>query len=94
MPCPYRELNPAPICCRKARLAALSAAGVPSGPINDLAEVFEEPQVWNPVLYSRSKLEYRDPPPLLGQHTEAVLQQELGVTASELGTLRADGVVS
>jgi crotonobetainyl-CoA:carnitine CoA-transferase CaiB-like acyl-CoA transferase len=46
------------------------------------------------VLYSRSKLEYRDPPPLLGQHTEAVLQQELGVTASELGTLRADGVVS
>ena len=94
MPFPYRELNPAPICCRKARLAALTAAGVPSGPINDLAEVFEEPQVWNPVLYSRSKLEYRDPPPLLGQHTQSVLQQELGISASQFAALRSDGVVS
>ena len=94
MPFPYRELNPAPICCRKARLAALTAAGVPSGPINDLAEAFEEPQVWNPVLYSRSKLEYRDPPPLLGQHTQAVLQQELGISASQFAALRSDGVVN
>jgi len=52
------------------------------------------PQVRNPVLYSRTNLEYRDPPPLLGEHTEAVLQQELGISALEFGTLRADGVVS
>jgi crotonobetainyl-CoA:carnitine CoA-transferase CaiB-like acyl-CoA transferase len=95
-------------------LEALAPAGVPCGPINDLAEVFAEPQVKhrkmrfdlphpaggqvpqvrNPVLYSRTTLEYKDPPPLLGQHTEAVLQQELGISASEFGTLRADGVVS
>ena len=94
LPCPYRELNPAPICCRKARLAALTAAGVPSGPINDLAEVFEEPQVWNPVLYSRSKLEYRDPPPLLGQHTTEVLTEVLGLEAGELQALRAASVIT
>jgi len=95
-------------------LDALASVGVPCGSINNLAEVFAEPQVKhrkmrfdlphpqggqvpqvrNPVLYSRTTLEYRDPPPLLGQHTEAVLQQELGISASEFGTLRADGVVS
>jgi len=94
-------------------LTALAAAGVPCGPINDLAQVFEEPQVRhrkmrfdlahpqggkvpqvrNPVLYSRTILEYRDPPPLLGEHTQAVLQQELGVSAAEFETLRSDGVV-
>jgi crotonobetainyl-CoA:carnitine CoA-transferase CaiB-like acyl-CoA transferase len=94
-------------------LAALALVGVPCGPINNLAEVFAEPQVKhrkmrfdlphpaggqvpqvrNPVLYSRSKLEYRDPPPLLGQHTRTVLQQELGVTALEFETLRSTGVV-
>jgi crotonobetainyl-CoA:carnitine CoA-transferase CaiB-like acyl-CoA transferase len=94
-------------------LDALAPVGVPCGPINNLAEVFDEPQVKhrkmrfdlphslggsvpqvrNPVLYSRTKLEYRDPPPLLGQHTQAVLQQELGVSAAEFETLRSDGVV-
>ncbi len=94
-------------------LDALAPVGVPCGPINNLAEVFDEPQVKhrkmrfdlphpqggqvpqvrNPVLYSRTNLEYRDPPPLLGQHTAEVLDQELGVTASEFETLRSDGVV-
>lgn len=94
-------------------LDALAPVGVPCGPINNLAEVFDEPQVKhrkmrfdlphpqggqvpqvrNPVLYSRTNLEYRDPPPLLGQHTAEVLGQELGVTASEFETLRSDGVV-
>ena len=94
-------------------LAALSAAGVPCGPINDLAQVFDEPQlrhrkmrfdlphplggtvpqVRNPVLYSRTTLEYRDPPPLLGQHTDEVLSKELGLTDAELAALRNDGVI-
>ncbi len=87
---------------------------MPCGPINNLAEVFDEPQVKhrrmrfdlphplggavpqvrNPVLYSRSDLEYRDPPPLLGQHTQEVLQQELGISASEFESLRSDGVLA
>ena len=51
------------------------------------------PQVRNPVLFSRTALKYRIPPPLLGQHTDEVLHQELGITADELRRLRSDGVI-
>ena len=94
-------------------LDALAPAGVPCGPINNLADVFAEPQVKhrkmrfdlphpaggevpqirNPVLYSRSKLEYRDPPPLLGQHTSEVLRQVLSLGPQELAALKKDGVI-
>ncbi|HEY5559981.1 MAG TPA: CaiB/BaiF CoA-transferase family protein [Steroidobacteraceae bacterium] len=94
-------------------LKALAAAGVPCGPINDLAQVFAEPQVQhrkmrfdlphslggkvpqvrNPVLFSRNALEYRDPPPLLGQHTESVLTAELGLTPDEILSLKTDGTI-
>ena len=33
------------------------------------------------------------PPPLLGQHTDEVLRERLGMTAAEVAALRADGVV-
>ncbi len=95
-------------------LAVLAPLGVPCGPINNLAEVFDEPQVKhrkmrfdlphpgggsvpqvrNPILYSRTALEYRDPPPLLGEHTAEVLATELGISASEFSSLRSAGVVS
>ncbi len=94
-------------------LAALEAAGVPCGPINDLAQVHAEPQVLhrglrfdlphplgcsvpqvaNPVRYSRTPLEYRDPPPLLGQHTDRVLEAELGLDAAARAALRARGAI-
>ena len=51
------------------------------------------PQVRSPVRYSRSALEYERPPPLLGEHTDAVLESELGLTAAELAVLRARGVI-
>ncbi|MGQ0429915.1 MAG: CaiB/BaiF CoA transferase family protein [Gammaproteobacteria bacterium] len=96
-----------------AWLKALASAGVPCGPINDLAQVFEDPQVQhrklrfdlahaaggqlpqvrNPTLFSRTTLRYRDPPPLLGEHTDQVLGKELGVTAEELHRLRDEGVI-
>ncbi len=103
--------------CRKkptsAWLRLLSGAGVPCGPINDLARVFDEPQVKhrklrfdlphaaggqvpqvrNPVLFSRTGLEYRIPPPLLGEHTAAVLAAELGLTEAEILSLKADEVI-
>jgi len=104
------------LCRRKTTkqwLKALAEAGVPCGPINDLAQVFREPQVKhrklrfdlphplsgklpqlrNPVLYSRTTLEYRDPPPLLGQHTREVLARELGLTPEEFVSLKRDGVI-
>jgi len=104
--------------CRKKTtrqwLAALAPLGVPCGPINNLAEVFDEPQVKhrkmrfdlphpeggsvpqvrNPILYSRTALEYRDAPPLLGQHTTEVLMEVLGLEPGELEALRAGSVIA
>ena len=94
-------------------LELLEAAGVPNGPINDLAQVFEEPQVKargvrielahpvagrlplvaSPMRFSGTPLEYRLPPPLLGEHTDEVLKGLLGKSAAEIATLRAEGVV-
>ena len=51
------------------------------------------PQIRNPIRYSRSTLEYRRPPPLLGEHTGAVLGTELGLDAAEIEALRASGAI-
>lgn len=68
--------------------ALLSAAGVPCGPINDVAgavgladrlglqpvvEVGGVPTIANPITFSRTPTRYRSPPATLGQDTEAVL---------------------
>ncbi len=71
----------------------LEQAGVPAGPINSVAEVFDEPQlaarqmrvqvphplnpelelVGSPIKLSRTPVDDRRPPPMLGEHTEQVL---------------------
>jgi crotonobetainyl-CoA:carnitine CoA-transferase CaiB-like acyl-CoA transferase len=51
------------------------------------------PQIRNPTRYSRSELEYRRPPPLLGEHTDEVLAAELGLGGGELAALRARGAI-
>ena len=51
------------------------------------------PQVRNPTRYSRTPIEYALPPPLLGEHTEAVLAEELGLDAKALAALRSQGVI-
>src|SRR5882672_2119903 len=81
-------------------LAALEAAKVPCGPINDLADVFADPQVQHrqmtvqmphplagevrlvasPMKFSATPVQYRRPPPLLGEHTAEVLR-EFGIDA-------------
>src|SRR5258708_24961410 len=43
-------------------------------------------------LHAGGKAEIRSPAPTLGQHTEAVLGELLGLKADELATLRAQGV--
>lgn len=52
------------------------------------------PQVRNPAVFSRSELEYRHPAPLLGQHTDEVLERELALTAEELEALRGRAVIN
>ena len=38
-------------------------------------------------------IEYRQAPPLLGEHTEAVLRELLGKSDGEIARLRANGVI-
>ena len=47
----------------------------------------------NPVRLSETPPDYRLPPPLLGQHTDEVLTERLGLTNAELEALRRDGVI-
>jgi crotonobetainyl-CoA:carnitine CoA-transferase CaiB-like acyl-CoA transferase len=69
-------------------LAACEAEGVPAGPINDLAEVFADPQVQargmqiapgglpgvrSPMSFSGADLSLDRPAPRLGQHQDEVL---------------------
>lgn len=94
-------------------VALLEAAGVPCGPINDLAQVFADPQVQarglrldlphplagsvpqvaSPLRLSESPVSYRKAPPLLGEHSEAVLQNVLGLSFEKILSLRQSGVI-
>ena len=96
-----------------AWLAALEPAGVPCAPINDLAQVFADPQVRhrglrlelphlgagtvplvaNPIRLSETPIHYEAAPPLLGQHTEEILREQLGFDAAAVAELRRRGVV-
>ena len=92
---------------------ALDAAGVPCGPINNLAQVFANPQVQaramrvdvphptagsvpqvrHPVRFSGEAISPMQAPPTLGQHTDQLLQEMLGLQADDIATLKANGVV-
>ncbi len=92
---------------------ALEAAGVPNGPINNLKQVFEEPQVVargmrieldhavagkvpliaSPMKFSGTKLEFKNPPPVLGQHTDEVLSRVLGLDDAAIARLRSEGAI-
>ena len=93
-------------------LNALEAAKVPCGPINDLADVFADPQVLaremtvqmphplagsvrlvaSPIKFSATPVQYRRPPPLLGEHTAQILT-ELGLTDDDITALQAARVI-
>jgi crotonobetainyl-CoA:carnitine CoA-transferase CaiB-like acyl-CoA transferase len=47
----------------------------------------------NPVRLSETPADYRIPPPLLGEHTDTVLSERLGLDAKALAELRAKGVI-
>jgi crotonobetainyl-CoA:carnitine CoA-transferase CaiB-like acyl-CoA transferase len=94
-------------------VALLEAAGVPCGPINDLAQVFADPQVQarglkvelrnsmgsitpqvaSPLRLSATPVNYHLAPPLLGEHTDALLQRLLGLDADNITRLRTAGVI-
>lgn len=94
-------------------IARLEEAGVPCGPINNLEEVFDNPQVvargmrldlphpsgatakliGSPMRLSETPAAYESAPPILGQHTEAILHDLLHYSATQIADLRARGVI-
>jgi formyl-CoA transferase len=85
-------------------LEKLEAAGIPAGPINDIAQVFEDPQVQHlrmTLPYEGKHLvgsainlrgveaEIRRPVPRPGEHTDEILR-EAGLNEDEIATLRAE----
>lgn len=88
-------------------LAALRAAGVPASPVNDVAAVAEAEQtralgilqelagrrtVAPPLSVDGERVRFRSPPPLLGEHSRAVLA-EAGLADAEIDELVREGVV-
>ena len=51
------------------------------------------PQVASPIRLSETPVEYRNAPPLLGEHTRQVLEQVLGLHADAVEALRQSGVL-
>jgi len=51
------------------------------------------PQVGNPLNFSATPVAYTQAPPLLGEHTTAVLRQRLGLSDVTLAELAARGVI-
>ena len=92
---------------------ALGAAGVPSGPINDIAQALDHPQVRHrglrielphpqagrvplvasPIKFSATPVQYRRPPPLLGEHTREILTGRLKRSESDIAALHQKGII-
>ena len=47
----------------------------------------------SPLRLSATPVEYRNAPPLLGEHTETILAERLGLDGEAIAALRARGVI-
>jgi crotonobetainyl-CoA:carnitine CoA-transferase CaiB-like acyl-CoA transferase len=94
-------------------IVVLEGANVPCGPINNMQQVFEDPQVQHrglkveipnpagvpcptvasPMRFSETPVEYAVPPPALGQHTQEILHELLGLDRQAVDALAAKGIV-
>ncbi len=94
-------------------LEVLNVHGIPCGPINNIEQVFADPQVQhrglqleldhsnagkvasiaNPIRLSQTPIEYRQAPPMLGEHTAAVLSSLLGLSDQAQDLLRDKGII-
>ncbi|GGE45611.1 CaiB/BaiF CoA transferase family protein [Actibacterium pelagium] len=90
----------------------MNEAGVPAGEINDIGQVFDNPQVHHlglaqpvhshergetrlvgqPITMSRTPSRIAAPPPLAGQHSEAILK-EIGYSETEIAAMKENGAI-
>jgi formyl-CoA transferase len=105
-----------PLVARRTRdewVNALEAASIPCGPINNIDQVFDNPQVKargikvevphplagvvpqvaSPMRFSETPIEYQVAPPTLGQHSEYVLRDLLGMDMEEFEQLSTKKVI-
>ncbi len=84
------------------------AMGIPAGSLNTVAQMLADPQVearglvheidafrlvGPPVGFSATPPTVRTPPPALGEHTDAILRERLGLRDAEIAAYRAEGVI-
>ena len=96
-------------------LNGLEQINVPCGPVNNMEQVFSDPQIKhremqievphpqsaegnvsliaNPIKFSETPVSYDRHPPVLGEHTEEVLKQSLGLQDDEIEKLRKHNVI-
>ena len=92
-------------------VAAIYAAKVPVGVINNLQQAFQEPQViarnmlvdmqhpqrealtviGSPIKLSRTPVEYKTAPPVLGEHTDMILSRI--ISQERLNELKLKGII-
>jgi len=97
-----------------ALIDRLVAAGIPAGPVNDLQQVFEDPNIEAretvhrfvrddvvavpsvafPAKLSATPVDYRHPPPRVGEQSLEVLQDWLALEEAELADLTQAGVIT
>jgi crotonobetainyl-CoA:carnitine CoA-transferase CaiB-like acyl-CoA transferase len=94
-------------------VARFADAGLPAGPINDIGQVFGDPQVRHremvvemdhptagrvrlpgiPVKFGGTPAAVQGPPPNLGQHTDEILGDILGLSVAAIAELHASGAL-
>ncbi|RMX06633.1 CoA transferase [Corticibacter populi] len=91
----------------------MEAANVPCGPIYNMQQVFEDPQVAHrgmrlslphgagthapavasPIRLSKTPIQYGHSAPVLGEHTDQVLSDAIGISPERIALLREQGVI-
>ena len=96
-------------------IEGLEKEGVPCGPVNDMEQLFNDPQIKhremqiqvdhplsksgsvdliaNPIKLSATPVSYRKHPPVLGEHTEDILQEFLDLSETEINHLREKNII-
>jgi crotonobetainyl-CoA:carnitine CoA-transferase CaiB-like acyl-CoA transferase len=89
-------------------VAGALALNIPAGTLNTVSQILEDEHiqarglihvidavrmVGNPVGFSATPPTVRSVPPDLGEHTDAILRERLGLRDDEIARYRADGVI-